>query len=526
MVISADNSQNTDENGNPLVSGSSNPSTGANVGSKTASTPTAGQGTSSNTNPTTSGSFTNLQNYITANSNFNNGQGLGAKVNNDLSNKGQNISNQANQGYSNFKNQADQNNIAAYDTNGNQTEGYSQAQSTLQNPTQASPDQVSNFTKYRDASYKGPTSIDNSATLQNNAQDFKTLTGQTQNEAGRFNLLSNLYGNPGYSGGQQGVDNLILQGDKKNLNNLKQSRSLGNAVSQNVNQNVNNAADLANQYTQNAATAQNATRDALTGAITGFDTNAAGAAKGYNDRLSSLEGNIAANKLTQNQLQGLGIDLGSTAYVNPLNYLNHAQATNQSIITPEQQQQINALAQLSGGVLSDNGTVNPNAILQSYANPATTQMGANPFDATAYNTANASTKGQYDTANSAITSQQQALVALKDAYMNPTGANAALLRGDYTSWGNNAGQGGYVGGNGELISRYNNQNDPTGYYRNGAMVSGPTYKADQAAIADQQAKIAALQRIYNPTVFNTYGNDTEAPVVQPNSAGSFTRGLR
>lgn len=205
-------------------------------------TPSAGGGGGSYTQPTTSGNFTNIQNFLKANQGSNLGgklggkiQGVADKAKEDIGRSQEQFNQQANQG----RNQYNESLVGG----------------ALANPEEfaASNPNVANFQKLLKSQYGGPQEIQNAQQLGGQVQQAQNIAGLGSTEAGRFSLLRNFFNNNGqYSRGQQTLDNLILQGSPQEALKLQQSRSASGQAAQQLGQAQTAAQQAAQQYGQEA----------------------------------------------------------------------------------------------------------------------------------------------------------------------------------------------------------------------------------------------------------------------------------
>lgn len=213
-----------------------------------------------NPNPTTSGGFQNIQKYLNANQGFNQAQGgLAGEIANNVTGQA-NQANQAVQGAFNNFNTAATNASNAFNPNSAQGaanftslnniagNGGANAYSDLQ----ANPNDAANATALLQANYAGPTQI-NPSDLTNLQQQYgsnlSNLGQETGSEAGRFNLLNQMFGNNTYSQGQQSLDNAFLQNNAQQANQLKGLQNISNAFNQNINNTATNAQQIGQQNT-------------------------------------------------------------------------------------------------------------------------------------------------------------------------------------------------------------------------------------------------------------------------------------
>lgn len=342
--------------------------------------------------PTKSGQFTNLNAYLKANQGFNQQQGgLAGSMNQQFQNQQNQIqqnvggaqnqfnqqANQARNPYTNYNqyygNQQSQQN----QPQGNQPQGYQQFLNTVMSDPNAAvnnPEMLKQYQAAQGAQYTGPTQLDPNAQLTQQAQNYQQQAKQAQTEAGRFGLLNQMFYNPGYSQGQQSLDNLFLQGNPAQTSQLQTTQTGANRLVGNLNQAINQAGSAATGYGQEAQDISNAAKTALSGTATGLDTSLANAANTWNtsrdtDYQKALElaqqgqisqadlQNLMGGRKTAGQLASnpqLNLEAGGQLWgTNLADYLskNNLNATKQSIATPEDYSKMTALQTLAGNAL-------------------------------------------------------------------------------------------------------------------------------------------------------------------------------
>jgi hypothetical protein len=294
-----------------------------------------------------SGNFTNLQNYIKANQNYNGGQGLAGQTYDKLNSQAQGVQSNIDQSQQQFQQQANQNE-RAYDPNViNQASTNSAAYA-------ANPNNVSTFqNNYLNAKYNGPTSIANAQDLTSQAQNLKNTTDLVGTEPGRYALLQNLYGNSNYSTGQQQLDNLLLQGNSQQLAKLQSAQNLGTNVNTNLTNDLTNASNLAQQYTTEAANTAAQTKNAMNSAITGYQSDLDARTAALNaqrqQQYNTAQQELTSGQVTQDLLNQTGLKNNQDIFGLQLqNYLNQAPetATKNNVATDADQARFNALSQL------------------------------------------------------------------------------------------------------------------------------------------------------------------------------------
>lgn len=325
--------------------------------------PTGSVGTSNNSANTKSGSFTNLQNYVNANGNYNkNNGGLAGSISQNLKDTGQDVLNQGNKSYNEFNNQADQNRIKQDSNFNNLVSGVRNNPTAVANNS----DSFKSWQNYLGGNYQGPAGIEDAATLQNNAENYKQLANQTTNESGRYNLLNQFFNKPDYSSGQQSLDNLLLQSNPNQIKNLQQTSAQAGNVGANINKLINNAQNsgqiYANEAQQTGQAAKNVLFDPNNGVINKFDTEAQNKLANYQtqiaNNLAQAKGvnSLGGNILTQNQAQQFGIDPTKGIYnLNLANYINPNQtALNKTnALSNDDYLKLQALQKLAAGDASN-----------------------------------------------------------------------------------------------------------------------------------------------------------------------------
>lgn len=312
------------------------------------STPAASN--AANPTGTSSGRFTNLNQYLQANK----GTNMGGQIVNNLSSQANNLSGQFDNAENASKQQAQQGAAPSYNS------GF--VSNFLANPSQSSqdPNNAALFNQYRDASYTGPTSIQGINNIVAQGNNLATETNQGTTEAGRQTLLQNLFGqNGGYTQGQQTLDNLLINSDPNQVSQLQNLGSVGQGLTNKFANEQTNFGNLVNQYTGQAADTQAQTRQALQNTIQGIgtqaqqtlDTTNTARQNQFNDIKSSL------NSGTPNDatMQSLGLTPNMNTYgVNDFTkYLTSGNPLNiNQALTPDQYSQLQALSNISGNALS------------------------------------------------------------------------------------------------------------------------------------------------------------------------------
>jgi hypothetical protein len=330
--------------------------------------------------PSSSGRFTNLQKYIKANADFKQDQGgLAGSISNNIQQSADQTKGQIDQAAQAFKNQA--NTAQASYVQPTQPNQPSLLQKATADPTAFLQNQqdVAALNAQRDAAYTGPNSLQdlegkqNLGNLNTNVQNVKSQAEQTGTEAGRFNLLRQMFGKPSYTTGAQRLDNLVLQGNQDQAQKLQQTRQIGNQAARALD--TTNAAtqDQAKQYAAQADQIRNDTRSGLNNAVSDFDKSMnrrvldaqTQQAHDYDQTLT----NANNGQLSSGILHDLGIDDGANIYnVDLGKYINQSAITptKQTIASDTDYARANALQQLLGGAADSDRS----QILASYGDPS------------------------------------------------------------------------------------------------------------------------------------------------------------
>lgn len=339
----------SDSNPGVNVSGSAAPSAeGAPSAGGSAAKPSA------TPKATSSGRFQNLQSYLKANAGYNQGQGLAGQVGTTLAGQEANQEQAIGQESQRVQGAAQQAS-AQYDPS--KTQAY--LQQAFQDPTKiaSDPNALAKWQQYYSGAYNPGEGYDASGNLSQAQQKFQQQTALVKNEPGRMQLLQQLYGTPGYSTGQQSLDNLLLQSQPGQLSQLQtQSGALGSQLG--------SAYGLGQTAAQQAvdsgqALAQQASAATQAGLSTNIDTEQKALAKKASDTLAQRQNaygtaldQLRSGQFTPEVLSQLGLgDLSQQTYgVDPTKYLQD-QVGNVGIgnvATAADQAKFQALAQLSG----------------------------------------------------------------------------------------------------------------------------------------------------------------------------------
>ena len=384
---SQDPSQNPDENASQaaIAAGASAPPQQATAagGAPSASTPPAtssggGSGvvtgggvggaeagasaSSSQAKPSTSGSWTNLNSYLSANADQ--GAQVAGQIEGAVNSQGQNAQSEVNSVNTGF-NQAVSSGATAEDSAA--VNKAIQDASQLQAGQSLSAADLAAFGSQASATYGGPTDMTAQAGYSQAAADAAAAANtaqEAQTEYGRDVLLQNQYNNTsptGYNPGEQNLDQLLLEGSdgaKAIINSANQWGNLSTALGSDVS-NGNAAAQTAQaqaaQDSTDALSAFNTGRTAANTSVSDYLANQkANYSTDYNALVSALNGYSGGNlSLTAAQAQALGLTQGEKLYnlnqASPTlgsQYLSQAAFNPNAEITANQAAELSALDQL------------------------------------------------------------------------------------------------------------------------------------------------------------------------------------
>lgn len=267
--------------------------------------------------PTSSGSFTNLQNYLDANADQQFGQQVAGKVGATVD-EANTAQDQAKSGFNS-------------DVDKNTTKENKDLLETEKNDPLSvanNQDQYDQFTKQRDATYSGPKDFVSSDYYQPAYASTKKASDtadSTTTESGRKAYLSQEYARPDYSSGLQKLDNLLIQNDP----NSKQAFADVQGRAQQSQGNFSGLQAALDQYAQQGGAQTAQTRQDYRNQL-GIDENGNQNGSGQlgdfqsqiNSNLSKRQGDLSAEQqqwsglsgdknlssLSPQQLQQLGID--------------------------------------------------------------------------------------------------------------------------------------------------------------------------------------------------------------------------
>lgn len=397
------------------VSGTAAESAPTNAPSGTQQTPTS-RGSSS-------GRFTNITNYLNANKNY--GQqsgglagGIANKVQTQVGGLQQQIGQVPMAGgtapsttlVGQFQDKANQQRVQNYPDLINQ----------LNNPTAlaSDPEKLALFNRMRTASYNGPTGLEGTEKIQQDLNKLGTVGNQVGTEAGRYNLLNTLYGRQGYTGGQQKLDQLLLQANPNQLNRLTGLNKDVRAVQNQFGTAQKYAQDTAQQIAQqNEQTKQNALQalaQAQNSAQQDLENKVKSTQASREDAYNNLVANLQQGKISKDNLEKFGINPNESLYnINPLDYVQRGQqATRYNVANPEDYARFGALAKLSGQDYS-------NYLPEQLRNQTNTLDNATGFNTSAFNQALQNAKGAYQSDFSKMMGPYGDLTQQPDIVVNP-----------------------------------------------------------------------------------------------------------
>jgi hypothetical protein len=242
--------------------------------------------------PTHSGAFTNINAYLNANKEQ--AADLSKSVAGNVANRADQAQSQLGQVDTDFRTQADQGGVKRDQDFVNKA---------VADPTNFVKDQnnVQRFRGIRDAVYKGPQTLQDAQGYGQAAQavtNANQALENTKSEAGRFTLLQDQYNRPGYSHGQQSLDQMLMQNDPTSRSQFADVQNRYSGLMSQLNQ---KQADAQAYAAQRQAETEAATKDAQTalGQIddpTTPENEAAGAFGGFQTDLNARTAKYKADQ--------------------------------------------------------------------------------------------------------------------------------------------------------------------------------------------------------------------------------------
>lgn len=371
----------------------------------------AANGPEAGTEGSQSGQYTNLQSYLKSNEDQGQGSRLAGQVNEDV-NSAQSDQQKAGEG---FKSNVDKNAMTADEAL------YSQVQ---QDPTKVAQDDASKakFQQLLNAQYKGPKDLTEDSEDWNKANESTNKAQQeveaSKTEGGRQALLQKAYDRPGYTQGQQKLDQLLVANDPNARAAFEKVQQSGGGLKDNYSQLQQNLRDYANQAAQNTSQARQSSRNLIglnedntinqdSGLLSATQKAVQQrTAQQMADRdaqinaLKSKVDNRQLNQLSPEELSQIGVGQGDALYRQQIdNYIHPNQNWGEkTLASPEEIAKYQALSDLAG--------------VQNTYLPGGTNVGS-AYGTQGYDVDQAGFKG-------AITAQQQAMQnELANTWYNP-----------------------------------------------------------------------------------------------------------
>jgi len=329
--------------------------------------------------------YTNIQKVVNANQGNQLGSAIGNNLQQTTSSAQQNLQNA--QGQFNQQTQANQANTQqnqqlVQNVLNDPTQYANIASATSsQNPTNAQ--QGQQFQNLISGQYQGPTALNNASALQNQAAQAAQEGQALGTSGGRIALLQQAIGNPQYTQGQAGLDELLL--GQSNSPALAQAKQQALTLQGQVNTGIAGAAAQGQQQTAQAQQFGTALQNQLGATATGLNNTlqqqATNAQQANNTQYQNALAALQSGNVTQQEANLLGLTQGENVY----NVLNGAgttgnsannaaqflqenpnQATAGNIATAQQYAQMQALQQLGGQYAPQNAQT----AFQNYQNPS------------------------------------------------------------------------------------------------------------------------------------------------------------
>lgn len=332
-----------------------------------------------------SGRFQNLQGYLEANKGSGFGEKFAGQLDTDINSANPVIEQSGNE----FSNRVNQ----------KATRLDSQSRDQMFNNLYNNPEAIANnaqemekFQKLRDAKYEGPNALADQQDLYQQAygakEKAKSTANAAQNEGGRFALLNNYFGRPGYSQGEKNLDQLLVTQNDAAKSSIQKSREGAAQAQANFQAQSEKAATLAAGARGETDAARKTTREMLgidesgkylpfgeqgstidPGAAEGMDSlkrnTGGGAVQKYynqfeqnakalneakNSKFNDLMSALGNRTLNQEELNAIGLNANQSIYnLDPTKYASKAQDLNRSTATEAgQRAKLAALEKLAG----------------------------------------------------------------------------------------------------------------------------------------------------------------------------------
>lgn len=339
-----------------------------------------------------SGSYANINEYLDANKD--NSVSMGNNIADTISNSGNTVKNDISNTQQDFNNQVDKatlSNLSNANKDVDSTVGQANSASA---DKQVNADQVGRFKDISTANYAGPTDLSGSSNYNQAYQDLNKADqykNNAQTDAGRYALLQQVFNAPGYSQGQQSLDDALVLGNDqsraaianagKSLNDLDSNWTQAQSDAQATAAARKSQIDSARQYAQDQL---NGTR---TQANADVDTSLANTKNQWGDTYNQLAGVLSGYKngeldLTADQAKALGLSDGQRMYNSlsstPQNLINQQSFDANKAISKDQQARLSVLDQLANqygassiskytdpslaGTLNDSNYLNPSRL--------------------------------------------------------------------------------------------------------------------------------------------------------------------
>jgi hypothetical protein len=311
--------------------------------------------------PSSSGSFTNLQSYINANSGDNTGSHVASKLNQEGQQYGANLGN--------YQSQFNQQAASGY--NPEDQSGVAQDLASTSSSSGPSTDQIKNFQGQYNDKYAGPQSLDTATyssgtpswnSSYQGAQGLQTDLTNYGTSGGQKAILQEQYGSrPHYTQGEQNLDQLFMQNDPTTRGAFQNLQSqYGNVGGQYDQANTaaqgTAATDTANaqKAAADAQSAYNTTQGDWNTGVQDTNTAAKNRVNAYDAAATTAAQTHNLSPLDQYTNNFAGYTGGNLTYgANPLSFIHavdpSALATNASTMTQGEASQGNNLNALLGG---------------------------------------------------------------------------------------------------------------------------------------------------------------------------------
>lgn len=381
------------------------------------------QGANYNPNQQKGTGYTNIQRVLQANT----GNQLGQAVGQGIQQAGQQTQQALGQQQQQFQQQTGQ---AQFNTDANNQ----LIQRGLSDPTSLSPQEQQQFQTLISGQYQGPQGLANTNQLQAQAANVGQLTQGLGTAGGRMGVLQQIVGNPQYTQGQAGLDQLLL--GKQGGGALAQAKQAVAKIPGQINQATQGAQAQGQEQTGQAQGFGTDTQGKFGTAVTNLNqqlTDQATKAQSQRDAdYQKAVQDLQSGTISQKEADLLGLSAGQQLTGNALSNVGQfltedpTKASAQNIASAQQYATIDALRKLGGNYSPQDAQ----AILGQYSgqNDQAGKFAANPAftaDKSGFQSAANAQMQNYQSQLAPSQTKMQSMQELNDLYNQQMAANRA-----------------------------------------------------------------------------------------------------